>query len=93
MPYSWNRFEGISMFDDKGEVKRLVGRLVQERDPDVVIERLRKMDFSYVFSLSKRGRVRELELFRSEIDESWDWRNGKIDESLQEKVEKIVADF
>jgi len=81
------------MFDDKGEVKRLVGRLVQERDPDVVIERLRKMDFSYVFSLSKRGRVRELELFRSEIDESWDWRNGKIDESLQEKVEKIVADF
>jgi len=81
------------MFDDKGEVKRLLEHLVQERDPDVVIERLRKMDFSYVFSLYKRGRFREIELSRTEIDDSWDWRSGKIDESLQEKVEKIVADF
>ena len=81
------------MFDDKGEVKRLLEHLVQEQDPDVVIERLRKMDFSYVFSLYKRGRFREIELSRTEIDDSWDWRSGKIDESLQEKVEKIVADF
>ena len=81
------------MFDDKGEVKRLVEHLVQERDPDIGIERLRKMDFSYIISLYKRGRFREIELSRTEIDESWDWRSGKIDESLQEKVEKTVADF
>ncbi len=93
MPSPFNRFEGISMFDDKGEVKRLVERLVQERDPDVALERMRKMDFSYIFSLSKRGRFREIELSRTEIDDSWDWRNGKIEESLQEKIEKIVADF
>ncbi len=93
MPSFLSRFEGMSMFDDTGEVKRLVERLVQERDPDVVLERLRKMDFSYIIGLSKRGRFREIELSRTEIDDSWDWRNGKIDESLQEKVEKIVADF
>ena len=81
------------MFDDKGEVKRLVEHLVQERDPDVVLERMRKMDFSYIFSLFKRGRLREFELSRNEIDDSWDWRNGKIEESLQEKVEKIVEGF
>jgi hypothetical protein len=81
------------MFDDKGEVKRLVEHLVQEQDPDIGIERLRKMDFSYIISLYKRGRFREIELSRTEIDDSWDWRSGKIDESLQEKVEKIVADF
>jgi hypothetical protein len=93
MPSSFNRFEGLSMFDDKGEVKRLVERLIQDRDPDVAIEGLRKMDFSYIFTLRKRGRIRECELLRNEIDDSWGWRNGNIDESLQEKVEKIVADF
>jgi hypothetical protein len=81
------------MFDDKGEVKRLVERLIQDHDPDVVIEGLRKMDFSYIFTLRKRGRIRECELLRNEIDDSWGWRNGNIDESLQGKVEKIVADF
>jgi len=81
------------MFDDKGEVKRLVERLIQDRDPDVAIEGLRKMDFSYIFTLRKRGRIRECELLRNEIDDSWGWRNGNIDESLQGKVEKIVTDF
>ncbi len=83
----------MSLFDDKGEVKRLLERLVHERDPDVVVERLRKMDFSYIVSLYKRGRFREIELSRDEIEDNWDWRSGKIDESLQEKVGKIIAEF
>jgi hypothetical protein len=81
------------MFDDKGEVKRLVESLIQEKDPDVVIERMRKMDFSYIFSLSKQGRVREFDLLRDEIDASWDWRNGNIDETVQKKVEDTIAEF
>ncbi len=93
MPSPYNRFEGISMFDDKGEVKRLVERLIQDRDPDVVIERLRKMDFSYIFTVSKWGRMREFELVRNEIDDSWDWRNGNIDEALQKKVEDTIAEL
>jgi hypothetical protein len=81
------------MFDDKGEVKRLVESLIQRKDPDVTIERMRKMDFSYIFSLSKRGLVREFDLLRDEIDASWDWRNGNIDETLQKKVEDTIAEF
>ena len=93
MPFPFDRFEGVSMFDDKGEVKRLVERLIQDRDPDVVIERLRKMDFSYIFTLSKQGKLREVEFLRSEIDASWDWRNGNIDETVQKKVENTIAEF
>ena len=93
MPPPYDRFEGMSMFDDKGEVKRLVQRLIQDRDPDVAIERMRKMDFSYIFSLSKRGRVREFDLLRNEIDDSWDWRNGNIDEAVQKMVEDAIAEF
>ena len=81
------------MFDDKGEVKRLVERLIQDRDPDVAIDRLRKMDFSYIFTLSKQGKLREVELLRSEIDASWDWRNGNIDETVEKKVENTIAEF
>ena len=81
------------MFDDKGEVKRLVECLIQARDPDVAIDRLRKMDFSYIFTLSKQGKLRDVELLRSEIDASWDWRRGNIDETVQEKVEKTIAEF
>jgi hypothetical protein len=81
------------MFDDKGEVKRLVELLIQEKDPDVAIERMRKMDFSYIFSLSKQGRVREFDLLRDEIDASWDWRNGNIDETVQKKVGDTIAEF
>jgi hypothetical protein len=93
VPPPYDRFEGVSMFDDKGEVKRLVDRLIQDRDPDVVIDRLRKMDFSYIFTLSKKGKLREVELHRNEIDASWDWRNGNIDETVQKKVENTIAEF
>jgi hypothetical protein len=93
VPPPYDRFEGISMFDDKGEVKRLVARLIQDRDPDVTIERMRKMDFSYIFTLSRRSRSREVEISRSEIDASWDWRNGNIDETIQKKVENTIKEF
>lgn len=68
----FNHFDGMSIFDDKGEVKRLVEKVVQERDPEVTIDRMRKMDFSYVFILFKRGRGKEVELTRSEIEASWE---------------------
>jgi len=93
VPPPYDRFEGVSMFDDKGEVKRLVDRLIQDRVPDVVIDHLRKMDFSYIFTLSKQGKLREVELLRNEIDASWDWRNGNIDETVQKKVENTIAEF
>ena len=93
MPFPFDRFEGMTMFDDKGEVKRLVDRLIQDRDPDVVIDRLRKMDFSYIFTLSKQGKLREVEFTRSEIDASWDWRNGNIDETVRKKVANTIAKF
>lgn len=89
----FNRFEGISIFDDKGEVKRLVGSVLQQVDPDVSIERMRKMDFSFIFTLSKRGKTRDVEFSRSEIEDSWDWRNGKIDEAIQERLEKTIKEF
>ena len=62
MPPRFSRFDGYSIFDDKGEVKRLVESIIQDKDPDVNIERLRKMDFSYVFTLSKKGKLKEVEL-------------------------------
>jgi len=93
VPPPYDRFEGISMFDDKGEVKRLVAGLIENKDPDVAIERMRKMDFSYIFTLSKKGKLREVEFLRDEIDDSWDWRTGKIDETVRKKVEKTIAEF
>lgn len=93
MPPQFNRFNGMSTFDDKGEVKRLVAKVVQERDPEVTIDRMRQMDFSYVFILFKRGRGKEVELTRSEIEASWDWKNGNIDETLQKKIEDTIAEF
>jgi len=81
------------MFDDKGEVKRLVAGLIENKDPDVAIERMRKMDFSYIFTLSKKGKLREVEFLRDEIDDSWDWRTGNIDETVRKKVEKTIAEF
>jgi hypothetical protein len=83
----------MSLFDDKGEVKRLVAKVVQERDPEVTIDRMRKMDFSYVFILFKRGRSKEVELTRSEIEASWDWKNGNIDEILQKKIENTLSEL
>ncbi len=93
MPLPYDRFEGISMFDDKGEVKRLVESVILKTDTDVAIERMRKIDFSYIFTLSRGGRLKEVELHRTEIDASWDWRNEKIDEGLQEKIKDTISEF
>lgn len=78
----FNRLDGYSIFDDKGEVKRLVEGLIRARDPDVTIESIRKMDYCYLFTLSKRGMTTEVELLRAGIEESGEWRKGKIDEAL-----------
>jgi hypothetical protein len=93
MSPQFDRFDGMSIFDDKGEVKRLVAKVVQERDPGVTIDRMRKMDFSYVFILFKRGKSKEVELTRSEIEASWDWKNGNIDETLQRKIETTLSEL
>lgn len=93
MPPEFNRFDGYSIFDDKGEVKRLIESLLQDKDPDVTLERLRKMDFSYVFILSKKGRTKEVELARDEIEASRGWRKGMIDEALQKKIESILFEL
>jgi len=93
MSHQFNRFDGYSIFDDKGEVKRLVEGLIEMIDPDVNIERLRKMDFSYVFTLSKKGRVREVELVRTEIETSWQWRKGNIDETLEKKIKDTISEL
>jgi hypothetical protein len=93
MPSQFNRFNGFSIFDDKGEVKRLVERVVQDKDPDVTIERLRKMDFSYVFILFKKGKNTEVEPTRDEIEASWEWRKGNVDETLGKKIEVAIAEL
>ena len=85
------RFDRYGIFDDKGEVKRLVKSIVQESDPDVNIERLRKMDFSYVFIFFKKGKNIEVELAREEIEASWEWRKGNVDETLEKKIEVAVG--
>jgi hypothetical protein len=88
-----NRFDGFSIFDDKGEVKRLVGSLIQQRDPKVAIDSLRKIDFSYIITLSKMRRRKEVELTRTEIDASWEWRKGNFDETLQKKIEDTIDEL
>ncbi len=93
MPPQFNRLDGFSIFDDKGEVKRLVESIIQDKDPDVNIERMRKMDFSYIFTLSKKGKVKEVELVRTEIEASWEWRKGNIDETLQKKIEETLSEL
>ncbi len=93
MSPQFDRFEGYSVFDDKGEVKRLVESLIQAKDPDVNVERLRKMDFSYVFTLSKKGKTREVELVRSEIEASWEWRKGNIEETLEKKIRNTISEL
>ncbi len=93
MSPQFDRFDGYSIFDDKGEVKRLVENLVQMKDSDVSIERLRKMDFSCIFTLSKKGKAREVELVRTEIEASWEWRKGNIDETLEKKIEHTLSEL
>jgi len=93
MSPQFDRFEGVSIFDDKGEVKHLVDKVVHEKDSEVAIDRMRKMDFSYIFTLYKKGRKKEVELTRTEIEASWDWKNGNIDETLQRKIENTIAEL
>jgi hypothetical protein len=93
MSPQFSRLDGISIFDDKGEVKRLVESLLQDKDPDITIERLRKMDFSYVFILSKKGRNKEVELARDEIEASWEWRKGNNNETLRKKLEDTILEL
>ena len=88
-----SRFYEYNIFDDKGEVKRLVESIIQNKDPDVSIDRMRKMDFSYIFTLSKKGRVKEVELVRTEIEASWEWRKRNVDETLEKKIEKTISEF
>ena len=87
MPLPFNRF---SIFDDKGEVKQLVNRLIQDVDPEVRIETLRKIDYSYIFTLAKQGKTQEVELYRPEIEASWAWRNGNIDDTLEKKIRDAI---
>ena len=85
--------DGFAIFDDKGEVKRLVDFLIQGSDPQVRIDSMRKIDFSYVFTFSKGERSCEVELIRTEIDASWDWRNGNIDSTLWKKIQNTIDDL
>ncbi len=93
MASQFDRYEGMSIFDDKGEVKSMVDKIIQAIDPEVSIDRMRKMDFSYIFLLSKREKRKEIELSRSEIEASWRWRKGEMDETLQKKIEKAIAEL
>jgi hypothetical protein len=83
----------FSIFDDKGEVKLLVDSLIRKSDPEVAIDSMRKIDFSYVFTFSKGERDGEVELIRAEIDASWDWRNGNIDAMLWKRIENAIDDL
>jgi hypothetical protein len=87
------QFTEFSIFDDRGEVERVVDSLIQNLDPGVQIEHLRKIDFSYIFTLSKGGKIREVGLNRTEIDASRGWRNGHVDDILEKKIRDAVADF
>jgi hypothetical protein len=51
------------------------------------------MDFSYVFILFKKGRSKEVELARGEIEASWKWRKGHVDETLQKKIEVAISEL
>lgn len=82
-----------NLFEDKGEVKRLVESVLQEKDPQVLIHRMRKLDFSYIFYLAKKGRIKEVELTRQEINASLNWRKGGVDETLVKKIEKTVDEL
>jgi hypothetical protein len=87
------QFDGFAIFDDKGEVKRLLDSLIQAKDPQVRIDSMRKLDYSYIFTLSKRERIGEVELIRPEIEASWDWRKGNIDSTLRKKIENTIAEL
>lgn len=91
MSSQFDRLRGLTIFDDKGEVKRLAEKVVGEIDPDVTIDRMRKLDFSYIFILLKKQKSIEVELGRPEIEASQEWRRGYIDQTLQKKIENAIA--
>ncbi len=93
MVASFFQYGRASIFDDKGEVKGLVERIIQEIDPEVTIDRIRKMDFSYIFILSKKDKQIEVELGREEIEGSQEWRKGLINETLREKIKNRLLEF
>ncbi len=93
MVASFFQYGRVSIFDDKGEVKRLVERVIQEIDSEVTIDRIRKMDFSYIFILSKKDKQIEVELGREEIEASQEWRKGLISETLKEKIKNRLLEF
>ena len=88
-----HQIDGFSIFDDKGEVKLLVDSVIRKNDPEVTIDSMRKIDFSYVFTFTKGEKSGEVELIRAEIDASWDWRNGNIDSTLWKKIQIAIADL
>ena len=88
-----HQIDGFSIFDDKGEVKLLVDSVIRKNDPEVAIDSMRKIDFSYVFTFTKGEKSGEVELIRTEIDASWDWRNGNIDSTLWKKIQIAIADL
>jgi len=88
-----HQFDGFTIFDDKGEVKRLVDSVLQGIDPQVMIDSMKKIDFPYIFTFSKGERTNEVELPRTEIDASWDWRNGHIDSTLWKRIQNAIADL
>ena len=88
------RFKGNhSIFDDRGEVRALVNSLAQRIDPQITVEAVRKLDFSYVLSLSRKDKTQELDITREEIDSSWGWRSGSIDAGLIRKIEEAIDEF
>jgi hypothetical protein len=87
--YEYN--DRFSIFDDKGAVKSLVATLVHHGNPGVVIYRMRKFEYSYLFTLTRGTRSEELEISREEIDASSRWRNGAISPSLQKKVKTTLS--
>jgi hypothetical protein len=86
--YEYN--DKFSIFDDKGAVKNLVNALVHVGNPGVAIYRMRKFEYSYLFTLTRGTRSEELEVSREEIDASSRWRKGAISPSLHKKVLSAV---
>lgn len=91
MVESFFQYGRVSIFDDKGEVKRLVENVIKEIDSEVAIERIRKMDFSYVLTLSKKDKLSEVELSRNEIKDCHEWRKGIISETLRKKIQDAIS--
>ncbi len=91
MVESFFQYGRMSIFDDKGEVKRLVENIINEIDSEVSVERIRKMDFSYVLTLSKKDKLSEIELWRNEIEDSHEWRKGIISETLRKKIREAIS--